>query len=230
MRLATYLCTSRHGIYYFRFPIPADSQPGGSRSHIKVSLSTREPREAETLSRLLALAGQAALSQPKVRNMRYDEMRDHVREHFGQLLRDFHERSAADGPASGLDLDALRASQALSQDAPEDWAALSHPNGADGLLAAFCEARGIVPEPEGRERELLLSELQKGYREYIAEALDHTAAFDTVGLAQTASSAVKPQSDAATSSALEPDTLPLADVVCRYFDELTRSEALAAKT
>jgi hypothetical protein len=49
-----------------------------------------------------------------VRAMRYDDMRDHVRDHFNNMLRVFRERSAADGPASGLDLDALRAAQGLS--------------------------------------------------------------------------------------------------------------------
>ena len=42
MRLAAYLCTSRHGIFYFGFPVPADSNRGGSRSHIKLSLGTRD--------------------------------------------------------------------------------------------------------------------------------------------------------------------------------------------
>lgn len=64
------------------------------------------------------------LARPKVQAMRYDEMREHMRDHFGQLLRDFRERSADRGPASGLDLDALRAAEGLSEGDAEAWAAL----------------------------------------------------------------------------------------------------------
>jgi hypothetical protein len=110
--------------------------------------------------------------------MRYDEMRGHVRDHFAQMLREFRERSAADGPASGLALDILRASQGLSEGDPEDWATLAHDEGADGLLRRFCEARGIDEVPEGRGRVLMLSELQKGYREYVTRAIESTADFD----------------------------------------------------
>jgi hypothetical protein len=61
---------------------------------------------------------------------------------------------------------------------------VAHAEGADGLLRAFCAARGIAPEPEGRARGLLLAELQKGYREYITRAVEHTAEFDTLTLEQ----------------------------------------------
>lgn len=60
-------------------------------------------------------------------------------------------------------MDALMASQGLSEGDPGDWAAMVHAEGADGLLRAFCVARGIAPEPEGRARGLLLAELHKGY-------------------------------------------------------------------
>ena len=46
MRLTAYLCTSRHGIFYFRFPLPIDRHASHKRQHIKVSLGTREPKAA----------------------------------------------------------------------------------------------------------------------------------------------------------------------------------------
>ena len=98
MRLAAYLCTSRHGIYYFRFPVPTDSYRGGSRSHIKLSLGTRDPREALKISRFLGAAGQSVISQPKVRSMRYEDMRNHVRDHFIDMLQKFRDRTADEGP------------------------------------------------------------------------------------------------------------------------------------
>ncbi|MDD9732216.1 site-specific integrase [Mameliella sp. AT18] len=230
MRLAAYLCTSRHGIFYFRFPLPPRLHPAQQRTHLKVSLKTRQPEEARQLSRLLALAGQSLLAQPNLPSMRYDEIRGHVREHFGQMLRDFRDRSADSGPATGMALDALRAGLALSESATADWAPLTHKDGADGLLRAFCAARGIAPEPEGRARSLLLAELQKGYREYVARAVEHTAEFDTLTIEQAPASAPAERETRVAHNTVEPDALPLADVLSRYFDEIDRTGALATKT
>ncbi|MDK3075698.1 hypothetical protein QO034_21765 [Sedimentitalea sp. JM2-8] len=116
MHLASYPSISRHGIFYFRFPLPVDRHPALKRSHIKVSLGTRDPRIAKSLARLLTIAGQSIVTRPMVRAMRYDEIREHVRDHFGQLLVQFRERSASNGPVNGLDMDALWAAQGLSDD------------------------------------------------------------------------------------------------------------------
>ncbi|MGR3795579.1 tyrosine-type recombinase/integrase [Vannielia sp. SX4] len=162
--------------------------------------------------------------------MRYDDMRDHVRDHFTTMLREFRERSAADGPASGLDMDALQAAQGLSEGDAGSWAAVAHAGGADGLLRAFCEARGIVPEPEGRARNLLLAELQKGYQEYISRALEHTTQFDTLSLEAEAAPMPRDLRETGSRGSAEPDALPLEAVLSRYFAELDRTQALAAKT
>ena len=230
MRLTAYLCTSRHGIFYFRFPLPPEFQPARKRGHIKVSLGTREPSVAQRLARFLTLAGQTILARPKVRAMRYDEMRGHVRDHFGKLLQDFRERSAATGPVYGVDMDALRAAQALSEGGPDDWAGAIHPEGADGLLRAFCEARGVAPEPEGRERALMLAELQKGYKEYVCRALEVTADLDTLPLEEQAKSLRRTGRVQERKAATETEALPFNEVLSRYFAEMERTKALAPKT
>jgi hypothetical protein len=71
MRLAAYLSTSRHGIFCFRYPLPTANHPAQKRGHVKVSLATREPRQAAQFARLLAVAGQSLLSRPMVLAMRY---------------------------------------------------------------------------------------------------------------------------------------------------------------
>ena len=234
MRFAAYLCTSRHGIFYFRWPMPVEAHPDRKRGRIKLSLGTREAHEAQQLARLLAVAGQWVLAEPKVRAMRYDEMRAHVRVHFLELLREFKERSADIGPASSFDLDALKAAQGLSQSDPEAWATATHAEGTDGLLRGFCEAQNIAPVPEGRARRLMIAELQKGYRDYIANALTHTAGFDTLQLDQEANTAPRVEQSPASKGTSEPvseiDVLPLSDVLERYFSELERTQALAVKT
>ena len=51
-----YLLKSRHGIFYFRFVPPArlKQQSPGLPSEIRISLRTRDPREAARQSHLLA--------------------------------------------------------------------------------------------------------------------------------------------------------------------------------
>lgn len=76
---------------------------------------------------------------------------------------------------------------------------------------------------------MLLAELQKGYREHVTRALEHTAEFDALTLEQEARPA--PAAPAKVSkSVTETKTLPLADVPSRYFGELERTKALAAET
>lgn len=106
----------------------------------------------------------------------------------------------------------------------------SHDEGADGLLRAFCAARGIVPEPEGRERALMLAELQKGYREYVARAIEHTGEFDTLSLQPNTSRSHTTAPAGAITAPVEAETLPLEEVMSRYFAEIERTKALVPKT
>lgn len=56
-RIPAYLRLSRHGIYYFRVVIPRDLRPRWSgRPEIKLSLQTRDPRQALTRARDYAIA------------------------------------------------------------------------------------------------------------------------------------------------------------------------------
>lgn len=230
MRLAAYLCTSRHGIFYFRFPIPADGIRGGKRSHIKLSLGTRDPREALKIARFLGAAGQSELSRPKVRSMRYEDMRNHVRDHFSDMLQKFRDRTADEGPADEVDLGALKTAQTLAQANDADWLELTQYEDAQALLSAFCEARGIAEVPDGREAQMLLAELRKGHREFVQRAIEHTNQFDTLSLEQAVQRKTETIRTAPENSFSATDALPLADVLSRYFDEIDRTDALAAKT
>ncbi len=173
MRNAAYLSKSRHGIYYLRLPIPEAFHPYKKRTDLKVSLGTRCPRTANYFSRALIVSGQSMFTASSVRIMRYEDIRAHVGEHFRDLLKRFKNDVASAGQAQGVKLDSFGASYALSEVAPEDWAALAHEGGADGLLRAFCEQRGIPFDLSSQDRIRLLTEVQKGYRSYVNAALIH---------------------------------------------------------
>ncbi|WP_415839777.1 DUF6538 domain-containing protein [Paracoccus yeei] len=82
MRLAAYLSRSRHGVFYFRWPIPARLHPDRKRGHVRLSLRTGCPATAQRLSRLLVLSGQSRLASASASCMRYDEIRGQVAQHF----------------------------------------------------------------------------------------------------------------------------------------------------
>ena len=124
MQLASYISTSRHGIFYIRWPIPSDLHPLGRRTDIKVSLQTRSSDEARRLSRLLVGAGQSVVSHARRCGMRYDEIRQHVQKHYRDLLSAFKSEISANGPIEGQRLDVMRTSNAVAADDPEGFLAL----------------------------------------------------------------------------------------------------------
>lgn len=229
MRQAAYLSTSRHGIFYFRQPLPSHLHPDRVRSDVKVSLGTRDPRKAAALSRLLSGYGQSLCIAATLRNMRYEEIRTEVQSHFKDLLEKFREGVAARGQARSMDLSALTNARSLSEDDPEVWATIAHKNGKEGLLRAFSEARGIKDDLTPEQRGLLLGELHKGYRAYVSAALDHNSSFDSFNLISGAVG-LRPEAQPNVSENTAGDTTPCSQVVKEYFQEITHADALAAKT
>lgn len=157
-------------------------------------------------------------------------MRRHVREHYGQLLRRFRDKTAADGPPTQDVWAGLKNAQELFADDPEEFAALSHPGGEDGLLRAFCAARGINGVPAGRARALLLEEIWKGHKAFISGAIEHAKEFDSVVLEQGQNTTPQRNFEQPSANKAVAEVRPFSDVVGRYFDELERTSALVAKT
>jgi len=131
MRHAAYLITSRHGIFYFRFPLPHQIHPQCIRSDVKLSVGTRDPMIAQKLSRVLVLAGQSAMARASNTVMRYDEIRRHVQDQLKTTLAEFRDRIASDGPLDEAALDALRATQGLAENDLDTVAPWHHLLGLD---------------------------------------------------------------------------------------------------
>ncbi|WP_348774605.1 DUF6538 domain-containing protein [Ruegeria atlantica] len=93
MKLHAYLSLSRHGIYYFRWPLPdtrskPHTRPSTTRRTIRVSLRTRCPKEAGTLARRLAVCGDTITKHIEVSGVNHGELRTNVHEHFTEDLLD----------------------------------------------------------------------------------------------------------------------------------------------
>ena len=80
--------------------------------------------------------------------------------------------------------------------------------------------------PNGQQRKLLLSEIDKGYREYLHRAIKHTEQFDTLVLENENNSHPLTPMAADNPTPIEVEQRTFAEVVSRYFDELQRTNAL----
>jgi integrase len=231
MRLAAYLNTSRHGVFYFRWPIPATMHPEQKRFSIRVSLETRCPRMAQRLSRLLVLAGHSALTRAKHGSMTYNEIRQHVQEHFRELLLAFKRGIASDGPPDAHRLNALRATEGLASGDPETWRAATYPADDVALLSDFCARRDIaLADLSEANRGWLLDTLQAGHASMASEALNYVSSlahFDMADATQQPS----------TTAPQMPHALPIPansksvdEVAAIYFDEIRRTAPVEPKT
>ena len=77
-----YLAVSRHNIFYFRFPIPPALHPLGKASEIRLSLGTREPKEALHIARGLAYLGSVLINSESVLSMDFEDIYELMGEHF----------------------------------------------------------------------------------------------------------------------------------------------------
>ncbi|WP_425320956.1 DUF6538 domain-containing protein [Acuticoccus sediminis] len=78
MKLDAYLSPSRHGIFYFRWPLPPARDRSG-RATVRLSLRTRCPKRASQLARHLSSFGCRIYLDNRAHLMRHDEMRALVR-------------------------------------------------------------------------------------------------------------------------------------------------------
>lgn len=146
MHLDAYLSRSRHGIFYFRWPMPK-CQNNVKRTSLRLSLGTRCPKLAGQLARYLASCGDALLHKKASSNMRHDELRALVHKYFKKALANQLDRLGANGPMTERELAPFQTSQALAEASEEEFWDILHPDGTDAFLRQFCEASG-VPQSE----------------------------------------------------------------------------------
>jgi hypothetical protein len=226
MRNPTYLTCSRHGVFYFRWPIPASRHPTGVRSDLKLSLGTRQPVVALLLARLLAFAG-PQITAGAARTMRYDEMRRHVLEHFQAHLDQFRERVAERGLPNDHEQDILRTSHGLAGEPTDTFYATVERDGGKALLAAFLERRGITETLAPNDEARLLAELQSGYRSYLGTALE---LIGSGGQYDYSPSGVAGSAIDSPAVQLAGIAVHFSDAVDRYLDEGKRGMGWVAKT
>jgi integrase len=130
----SYLIKSRHGIYYFRYPLPV--LPEGKSSRISISLGTRCPREALQLSKALEYYSTILIQRLNWEHMNHSDIKSILREHFAEALTRIKSRIDKDGPMPNDKVKSIKKAIQAENDLIED--------GSDDIYELY----GLECEPE----------------------------------------------------------------------------------
>lgn len=115
----TYLCLSRHNVFYFRYPLALLSiDRKHAKDQFRLSLGTRNPKVALRLSKAL----ESYIHGFRGLQMRYDEIVKLVRAYNDDLLASWKEEIAEKGPVSVKDTDTwIRQGEAMLKSKSSIW-------------------------------------------------------------------------------------------------------------
>lgn len=166
MMLSSYLTRSRHGIFYFRWPIPPSLER--KRASVRISLRTRCPDRAGDLARYLASCGRLLRDRKALTRLRQDEIRALVQQYFRSSLEKYLERMNDTG-FSQQSLEAVRQELSVQENAVEGEDLL-----ADMYLDrnSFCETSGLDSLQWDENLPSLRKEWRKGRRDMLRHVLE----------------------------------------------------------
>ena len=223
-----YLTQSRHAVWYFRWPLPKSLHPHGRASDIKVSLETRDRREALRLARSLGYLGETLTAQGTASGMRYEDLRATLTKHFAQSLANKKAQIAEHGRLDPISLASLRngadaAQQAL--DTGETLCLVGTPD--EEPLGRFAALYGLNIDPASPLYRTFRDDFMRAYRDFCRAALAYDSSLDSFNLEPPAPPPVAPA--AATSPAEEP-TIPLSELAESFAQERVRGGNWTPKT
>ena len=189
MHLSAYLCPSRHGVWYFRWPLPrAEDQ---KRRTIRISLRTKCPDRAGDLARHLASCGRLMRENKTLARLRQDEMREMVRSYFTASLDRYVERLNDTGLPE-RSIDALRRELDVHEEAIGGFDDLSDLYLDAGLLDSFRASAGLTDAQWAENEADLRRELRKARRGQITELLSRLETLEGYSFAQPSRATPEP--------------------------------------
>lgn len=168
----TYLHLSRCNVFHFRFPIPPHLTPNGKAAHIKVSLQTRNPKEALRLANMLSYHAPIILRSCELADMDYGDIREILKTHFKELIEQKKEEIYRDGPLPDHEVQRLRREiEATQQAIAEGRNDIIEGEDINDRLQPIIDAQGL-DMPEGSDDyNMLASEYKHAYRGYCGKVL-----------------------------------------------------------
>ena len=213
MKLSSYLSPSRHGVFYFRWPLPA--LEGHQRATVRISLRTRCPDRAGDLARHLASYGRLIQENKTLTGLRRDEIHKKVTAFFKAQLdqylnwldrRGLSKNALADAREEMLDHDCMVDLEAMdTQYLP---------------VARFKRKMTISDDVWNASQPQITTELRKGRRDMLRRVLEAAERLEHYSYEDNAT-ALAP---AAAAPAL-PSSSPLSVAVDDFIAEQSRQWA-----
>lgn len=175
MKLTAYVSPSRHGIYYFRWPLPACES--NNRHTIRLSLRTRCPEHAGDLARHLASCGKLLKGNKDLAKLNRTEIKEKVSTYFNAQLeqylvwlnrRELSDNAIADAREEMLDHQACLDINSL------------HPQYVP--IARFKTKAGVSDEDWNDSQPLITNELRRGRRDLLKAVLEAVECLDVYSL------------------------------------------------
>ena len=184
MKLHAYLSLSRHGIYYFRWPLPdtrpnPHTEPNTARRTLRVSLRTRCPKEAGTLARRLAVCGDTITRHIEHSGMNYRELRTKVQGHFKKILERAKTRRDELGPYTADEKERLLDTLIYYEMDNEDYWELMGKKYATRQYQSFCKSIGVAQTQPVETKWAILDEIRKAEAGFYKALLEHNKTFET---------------------------------------------------
>ncbi|ABG32580.1 integrase [Roseobacter denitrificans] len=189
MKLSAYLSPSRHGVYYFRWPLPQAEEQ--KRRTVRISLRTKCPDRAGDLARHLASCGRLIRENKTLARLRQDEMRDIVRSYFAASLDRYVERLNDTGLPE-RSLDALRQELDVHEDAIGGFDDLSDLYLDTGTLDSFRASAGLTEAQWAENEPALRQEMRKARRDQIKAILSAAESLEGYSFTKPCQTAPRP--------------------------------------
>ncbi|MAY99101.1 MAG: hypothetical protein CMH32_01085 [Micavibrio sp.] len=170
MRNPSYLIRSRHNIYYFRWPVPPYLQESGRSRHIKVSLRTREPKEALRLASILEYHAYLIMQMKGIEFMEFGDIRNMLQEYFYELVDQKKAEIHKSGPLSQQDVNALMKELSIANKAIE------HDQDMDAMaerVQPIFSRFDVSIDVASPEYQMLKDQYKHAYRGYCEKVLSH---------------------------------------------------------
>ncbi|THF50654.1 site-specific integrase [Allorhizobium terrae] len=182
MFVPTYLLKSRHGLFYFRWPLPKLLHPHGKAETIKLSLQTRDPQKALRLSRSLIQIGEQLNDHGIAYGMRYDELHGLLKRHFRELLDTVKNEIDIQGRLNEKTRADYQQRLATTEREIAEDKPLSFGTGYETLLASFMKQYNVPFSGADQQYQWLERDFKKAVRSFLKAALDHDASYDDFDL------------------------------------------------
>lgn len=164
--------------------------------------------------------------------MRYDEVRKHVQEYFRDMLTKFKNEVAEEGPPGAEKLTKIEGRRHLAGlDLDTFLTRQTHGGSAEGLIAAFCQRRGISEtDLTDRSREWLVQSIHAAHAAAVKASLDHIDSLNHFDLGSTS-----PLTTVAALALSQPVAASMlgksvSEVAAIYFAEIERTAPVEPKT